>query len=420
MPNLASIQDVVRNRLCISCGACASAAPPGTIEMIPDEGRGVLLPRIADRSRVTGSAKELAVCPAKGLPIRKMGRELFPSAEHDTPELGRYVSAIAAHSTNPAVLENAASGGVMTEIAWYLLESGRVDGVTATRFVYGPAGPRTECYVARSREELLDAQGSKYCPTSTNQLVRECAETGGRYLFVGTPCQIAALRLAVGEQPDLAESFPLTMANFCGGYCDFRSLDDIISAQGLDPSQIDYFRFRGGGQPGSMRATATDGRSVSYPYPDYLAFSSIQKQNRCVFCVDATGELADFACGDAWIPRFLEDEYPWSIILARAPAAQETIEELRSVGRIRTAEVQFEEIRDSQASNLSSKRDRQYKRMRICRAFGIALPEWDVDLPTEGSTYLAELLVLFGKTAIGLRLRSLRRAILGRLRPERR
>jgi coenzyme F420 hydrogenase subunit beta len=333
--------------------------------------------------------------------------------------LGRYLTGIAAHSTDPAIIENASSGGVMTQIAAHLLESKRVDGVTATRFVYSPPGPRTEGYVARSWEQLLASQGSKYCPTTTNRLVRECAEAGGRYLFVGTPCQVAALRLAIEEQPELADVFPLTMANFCGGYRDFRLLDDIISAKGLDPGQVDYFRFRGGGQPGSMKATTPMGDSVTHPYGEYNSFSKIQKQKRCVFCVDATGELADFACGDAWIERFLEDEFPWSIVLARSPEAQEILQELTSSGRIRATEVSFDEIRYSQASNLSSKKSRQYKRMRICRALRIVMPEWDLDLPRDGSSYAAELLVLFAKTRIGLALRSLRRLILRRLRRRR-
>lgn len=405
---VSSIQDVVRYHLCISCGACVSAAPPGSMRMVLDEKQGIFIPEFVDLFRVSGEGLEFAVCPGKGLVINDISRQIYGSATHESFELGRYRLAVAARIVNPKIMENASSGGVMTGIAHYLLEKGLVEGVTASRFTYGGKGPRTEVFIARDLEDLISAQGSKYCPTNTNQLVRECVQRGGRYLFSGTPCQIGALRLAIQQEPNIEKIFPYTVANFCGGYRDFRNLDSILSVRGVDPTKVKYFRFRGGGQPGSMLARTIDGQIVSEAYPSYVHYSVIPKQKRCWYCLDATGELADFACGDAWIERLIQDKHPWSIILARTKFSEEIVNEIASAGLIKTRAVLPEEIIDSQRSNISSKKYRQHARIQVSRLLGITMPEWDVQLPRDKGNYCYEFRVLFNKTQVGLWLRKMK------------
>jgi coenzyme F420 hydrogenase subunit beta len=330
-----------------------------------------------------------------------MADTLYQDATGDRGVLGHYCLAVAARATNPRISEKATSGGVMTAIAHYLLTSGQVVGVTANRFVYGPPGPRTESYIAYNLEALLNAQGSKYCPTRTNSLVPACRASGKPHLFVGTPCQIGALRLAMHEDPFLAAVFPYTMTHFCGGYRDFRHLDTMIRYDGLDPADVTGFRFRGDGQPGSMKIRMSDGRTVTAGYPQYLGRSVLPKQKRCVYCVDATGELADIACGDAWIDRFLQTGTSWSIVLARSETSAALIRQMAKDGLIETKDVSAQEILQSQRKNIESKRTRQYKRLRLSHALGIVTPAWDVDLDTRGGNYLHELKVLAGKSRPG-------------------
>jgi coenzyme F420 hydrogenase subunit beta len=378
---------------------------------ILDEKQGIFIPEFVDPSHVSGEGLEFAVCPGKGLAINEISRQIYGFATHESFELGRYRLAAAACIVDPKIRENASSGGVMTGIAHYLLEKGLVEGVTASRFTYGGTGPRTEVFVARDLEDLISAQGSKYCPTGTNQLVRECVQRGGRYLFLGTPCQVGALRLAIQQEPNIEKFFPYTMANFCGGYRDFRNLDSILSVRGVDPTKVKYFRFRGGGQPGSMLARTIGGQTVSEAYPDYVRNWVIPTQTRCWYCLDATGELADFACGDAWIERLIQDRHPWSIILARSRFSEEIVNEMASAGLIKTRTVSPEEIIDSQRSNITSKKYRQHARIQVSRLLGITMPKWDVRLPRDKGNYRYEFRVLFGKTQMGLWLRKMKHLI---------
>ncbi|MFC1764465.1 Coenzyme F420 hydrogenase/dehydrogenase, beta subunit C-terminal domain [Planctomycetota bacterium] len=402
MRNVTSIQNVVQVDLCISCGACVSVTPTGAMDMVYDENKGTYIPRIIDSQKVSGHDLEFAVCPGKGLPIKRIAQAWYRDAQHESYALGRYRYAMAVHTTHEQIIKQASSGGVTTAIAAHLLETGAVRGVTACRFVYGQPGPRTESFVAYTLDDLIKAQGSKYCPTTTNTLMQACRKAGGAFLFSGTPCQVAALRLAQQHDTEWVQVFPYTLANFCGGYRDFRHLDALIRYDQMDPEDVTSFRFRGGGQPGSMRAEAADGRAIAAPYPQYNHRSLIPKHKRCVYCIDATGELADFSCGDAWLDRLLATERPWSIVMARSSFAEETIRAMIAKGNLAVTEVSEDEICASQRLNLVSKKYRQRKRMRLSRLFGMAIPEWDVDLVDDG-TYGGELKTLLGKTSLGLK-----------------
>ncbi len=368
------------------------------MRMVLDEHQGVFVPEILDPALVSGDGPECDVCPGKGASIARMGRELFGDAGNYRMELGWYRGLAACHATDPQILERASSGGVMTDIARFLLETGRVDGVTVSRFTYGQHGPRTASFLARDLDGLLAAQGSKYCPTTTNELVAACAKSGKRYLFLGTPCQVLALRLAQAREPRLRETFPLAMTNFCGGYRDFRDLDDLLERNGFESRDVVSFRFRGGGQPGSLLATDSSGRTLTLPYPAYGRGSLLPKLKRCVFCVDGTGLLADFACGDAWVNRFAnKGGLPWSIVVTRSLAAQRLFEQIVGAGRLVAESIREDEVLHSQRHNLDSKIARQHRRMALHRLLGVTMPVWDMPLPRDGGSWPSEIRTLLGK-----------------------
>jgi coenzyme F420 hydrogenase subunit beta len=155
-----------------------------------------------------------------------------------------------------------------------------------------------------------------------------------------------------------------------------------------------------------MLARTRDGTSFTAPYPEYGRGSLVARSRRCVFCVDATGELADFSCGDAWVDRFVQgDENPWSIVLARSERAEDIVSRMVQAGRLAAAEVSADEVVYSQRFNLDSKLARQRKRMAICRLLFQAMPDWEVDLPKGGGSYLREIRVLMNKAQNRLKYR---------------
>jgi len=366
-----SIQAVIQNGLCVSCGACTLVGGRQVTSMVESKRKGIYVPLVTDEIK-----SAITICPGKGYPIKALADRLFRRAPNYDLELGRWARACVARFKLESVTKNASSGGVMVGISKYLLEEGYVQGVVTTRFKYGESGPRPESFIATNYEELIDSQGSKYCPVPIFNGLKDIGQFEGRLLFIGTPCQIAALRLLQDENPVLKEKIPLTIGNFCGGYRDLRETDKIIERSGFNKELVTKFRYRGGGQPGSM--LIKDSRKErKLSYPGYARMTGVTKNLRCRLCVDATAELADFSCGDAWMPKYLKSGRAWSIVLARSNKAVSVLNELEVANLITSEQVSVDDVKNSQRGNLSSKKGRQESRVKLYKLLGYAVPSFD-------------------------------------------
>lgn len=367
-----NLQAVVNTGLCIGCGICAYSDKVGATRYSHKDGQA--LPVISAQSNADPMA--LAICPGKGYDIVADSAELYGAGTQYDLDLGRLYSCYAAHSNDEAVLARASSGGLMTQLALFLLESKRVDRVLVTHFTYGSA-PRAECILAQSRSELLQSQGSKYCPVDLSKAVREIKESNFRVAVLGTPCQIAGIRNIQKQDPAFRDKVVMTIATFCGGVKSYHNVDLLTSRNGIEPRAVTFFRFRGKGQPGSMLIEGNSGERVEIPYPQYVGHTGLSKHLRCHLCVDATGELADIACGDAWLPRFQNSGRAWSVVLTRSRTAADLVEEMIARRVITTQQVSVDEIRASQRQNLASKKHRQKSRYRLYTLLGFAIPSFD-------------------------------------------
>lgn len=382
MRKINTISEVVRSDLCISCGAC-SAYMPDAIKLT-ENNKGMLVPLI-ENAAIVDESGVISVCPGRGYNIREIGGRKFGDDLYSSYELGLYEQLGVGYSTTEKIMEKASSGGLMTSIAYYMIEQKIVDGVIVTKSVPGDGkknGPRTKTYIAKSLEDLLDAQGSKYCPVPSLD-VRELVESfNGLLAFVGTPCQIAGLELLKEQQHEWVKKIIFTIGNFCGGFRDFRETDKIIERAGFSPKQVEVFSYRGGGQPGRMHIQV--GENIKeLAYPDYAKATGFIKNKRCRYCVDATGELADISFGDAWINKYLKSENAWSIFIARSAAANQIINGMRTHKKIICEEISENEIIASQLGNITTKKYRQGARNSLAKLLGVKIPSFDVQ--DEGS-----------------------------------
>jgi len=261
-----------------------------------------------------------------------------------------------------------------------------------------------EVFIAYNDNDLIRAQGSKYCPVPSLAKLKLLLQgkLKQKFVFVGTPCQIAGLRLLQNEYPELKTTIPLTIGNFCGGFKDMRETRKLIQRQGIDPSDITFFRYRGGGQPGSMLIRTRDDQQKALPYPDYAKLTGIRKYYRCRVCVDATAELSDFSCGDAWIERFLSTGQGWSILMTRSETAEAIAKEMRKQNLISCEVISLDELKKSQSGNLTSKKARQSARRKFCRLLRLPLPDYDGGYREKSSQIMLEMKVFMSHSIFDL------------------
>lgn len=364
------INHVVNGNLCIGCGLCT--IDPNVKGMVYNSNNDCLIPKnhILAENSISHS-----VCPGKGYDIKGIADELYAKNAYYNMQIGYVHSLYAIHSLSDEVLANASSGGIITQLLLFLIENKIVDYVSVTQFVCDKSGVHTKTFLTDDKREILKAQGSKYCPVNFEQLLEELHTCDARVAVMATPCVIAGLRTIAQQQPDyLKANIKLHIANFCGGYKSFRNIKRLAEIHEVDYFNLSDFRFRGEGQPGSLRFVENTGKVASTPYPLYVGLNGYSKMLRCHLCPDATGELADIACGDAWIPRFLEDKHIWSMVICRNKQSDEIIRQMEMVGSIVTENVSDEDVELSQRLNLDSKKKRQLARMNLYSRLGYTIP----------------------------------------------
>jgi coenzyme F420 hydrogenase subunit beta len=204
------------------------------------------------------------------------------------------------HATDPDIRYRAASGGALSAISQYLLETHRVRYVLqVTADSEKPL--RAKSQISASREDILSGAGSWYGPVAPLQDVHALLEAGEPFAVVGKPCDIAAMRNLARQDPRVDQLVPYMLSFFCEGVPDDTVVGQLLDYHGLQASDIAQLRYRGLGCPGPTRLVSRDGHTfdLSYQQVWYGDFKWTM-QFRCKICPDATGELADIAAGDVW------------------------------------------------------------------------------------------------------------------------
>ncbi len=309
---------VVGGRLCSGCGLCASLSK-GAVEMhlAPP---GYARPR--EIAQVSPEIDRLidATCP---------GSVVAPWAQapHTDPRWGPYRAVYTGHATSADMRHAGSSGGVLSALLAHVLATEQADRVVHTTM--DEAAP-TLNRIQRSfgRDAVIEAAGSRYAPASPLADIVAELDRGGRFVFLGKPCDVSALRMLARQDPRVDNMVPLMLSFFCAGTPSQAGTDRILARLGADKARLTSFRYRGDGWPGFATAVEAGGRTTRMSYAaSWGDILSKEVQFRCKICPDAVGGVADLACADAWYgdesgyPSFDEAEGR-SLIMVRTGAGE--------------------------------------------------------------------------------------------------
>lgn len=282
------VRGVVARDACSGCGLCTHL--DGGLEMQLDA-RGYLRPvEVGMPTQSPGALQSFdRACPG----VRVAAQH--PEGAERHPLLGSYFAVWEAWASDPELRHAGSSGGVLTALSAWLLESGqaaRVTGAAADR-----RDPRRSVPVTiLTRTEAIAAAGSRYAPVAA--LSNADAFLPGSAV-TGKPCEAAALR-AMTDAPD-DEQGPLLLSFFCAGTPSQKATDRLLDDLGVAPdAAVDELRYRGNGWPGRFTARAGD-VSVDADYEESWGSTlGPTTQWRCKVCPDGVGESADIVAADSW------------------------------------------------------------------------------------------------------------------------
>ncbi|MEM7346391.1 MAG: Coenzyme F420 hydrogenase/dehydrogenase, beta subunit C-terminal domain [Chloroflexota bacterium] len=297
MAPIESLSQIVENGLCIGCGLCESIAGTDTAKIVmTPEGRQRPFEYIPLTSNTLTNIQ--AVCP--GTHIEGLPETLITPDTTIDPVWGPYLRIERGYAADPDVRFRGSTGGVLTALAIYLLESGKVDFIA--HVAASKERPmRTERHLSFNRADVLAAAGSRYGPAAPLVDFIQLLERQQPFAFIGKPCDITAVRNLAQHDSRVNEYCRYLLTLVCGGASELGKSQAILDDFGLTEDELSVFRYRGYGNPGKTRIETKDGRAFELNYNDmWDDEGKWQLQFRCKICPDAIGEGADLAASDVW------------------------------------------------------------------------------------------------------------------------
>ena len=305
------IQDVQKPGLCHRCGGCVtfcSAVNFGALEL-DSEGK----PRYADEDKCIECGLCYTICPE----IDELNEETRKSLGWSAP-IGRVIETVIARAADPAIRAKATDGGVVTALLVHLFKSGRIDGAIVTR----QTGPfQREPFLAESEADIRDASHgmkrfSDYYITYSqfsefNPLIQKGLQ---RVAFVGTPCQIRAVRRMQILNIIPADSIKFCLGLFCSGNFVFGE------KQREKIAKIGGFQWRDVSIKTDLIIHLNSGETKNIML-DELEF---MKRFACYFCPDYSAEYADLSFGG------IGAEEGWTTVITRTTVGRAIMADAKS------------------------------------------------------------------------------------------
>lgn len=277
---------ICSEHICTGCGLCIAVCPTGAVSFQKSE-LGHLYPKI-DKARCIDCGLCKKKCPAINSPVACELKKAYAAFSKDVQDY-----------------KTSTSGGAASVISNYIVEQGGV--------VYGCAVCRVDNKTidvkhirVTSQSELQQLKGSKYVQSRIVDilpLVKEDVKCGKKVLFIGTPCQVAAVRNLFANKPDNLYVVDV----ICHGAPSLDVLQTHIKNK-IGSSDIDNIRFRVGND---LYLLLLLGDQVLYSsnlfkerYKDeyYNAFmDGFTYRDSCYTCSYAcSSRISDITIGDFW------------------------------------------------------------------------------------------------------------------------
>ena len=377
-----TIKEIVKDDLCTGCGTCVALCPEEAIKLTINERKGIYVPEI-DEEKCNDCGVCYEVCPGHEVDFKHLNLEIFGKEPEDIL-IGNYLNCYIGHATDYDIRYNSASGGLITQLLIFALEEGIIDGALVTGMKKdNPLEP--EPFIARTREEIIKASKSKYCPVPANIALKKIldSEEGEKFAVVGLPCHIHGIRKAEQTNKKLKEKIVLHFGIVCNHTPTFLATEFLFKKVKIKKGDVKKLDYRGEGWPGGMLITTKNGNKIFIPHfsSNYwsIVFNSFFFPMRCTLCNDKICELADVSFADAWLPELMKDNNAGiSLIISRNETSEEILNKATLKEKIELKKVNENVVLQSQS--LYEVKSQLKARIRILKIFGKKNPAYHQNL----------------------------------------
>jgi coenzyme F420 hydrogenase subunit beta len=372
MFRIAKLKDVVDWGLCTGCGACYYNCDKAAVTLIN-------IPTIGIRPRFESDdcgncVRCLSICPGYRLDAH-MAVGTVDHGDDSETDIGAVLEVWVGHACDTEIRYKGSSGGILSALALYCLEREHMRCV-----VHSSADddqPLTNKTVTSfTRHQILARTGSRYSPASPCDGLKHIEESDGPCVFIGKPCDAAAVAMLRREREALDRNLGLVLTFFCAGTPSEQGTRDLLQDLEINPNQVTSIRYRGDGWPGRFRALRDDySADSSMSYLESWDRLTRYRPLRCNLCPDGLGRIADISCGDAW-HNYDESGNPGrSLVLVRTKRGQDILHRAIAAKYIELTPVDSRAVFAAQTSLLQRRRE-LFGRLLAMRLLMIPTPRF--------------------------------------------
>jgi coenzyme F420 hydrogenase subunit beta len=342
--NKTSFQDsiekkVITTRRCVGCGACVISCPYECLEYVNEK------PNLISQCKICGVCQQ--ACPKHDWPISEAERFIFGRKRRPNEAFGIYRRLIIAQAEDKRILSTCQDGGVATALLMFALENRTIDGaIVSTTKKEKPFAPIPR--LATTPQEILESAGTRYSYSpSITTLVDIEKKKRKNLAFVGTPCQINAIRrMQMSNLRKYTANLRLLIGLMCSECFTHEGLMEkhIQHDLGIKLDTIRKMNIKG------KILITTDSGVRAIPLSEAKPYI----RAGCKLCEDYSSELADISLGGLRLNG-------WTLAVIRSEVGERSFSQAEEAGRLKTRPVEDDEPALSLLSRLSeTKRARHH------------------------------------------------------------
>jgi len=322
------LREVVESGLCTGCSACIVACPYDVLEYDDTNGRYKPFHIEADGGAedCTHGQKGCTLCTRACPRFRDWETEIdtfmFGRERLESEVFGVSQDVVLARAADPAVNEAGQDGGLVSAILIHALENDVIDAALVSYLEGDGTSWKAIPGVATTREQVLQAAGSRYT-YSANPLAYAEAITAGaeRIALVGMSCQASAPPVMTARKAGkVARRFVLTIGLLCSKTFDDAIFPELFEARyGLAREEIVKMNIKG-----VFQVWMRDGSYHEVPLKEAHAWT----REGCKACPDFAAEHADISTGG--IGAFGD----WTLAVVRTDRGRELMDAMQAADTI--------------------------------------------------------------------------------------
>ncbi len=329
-----TISDVVKQKLCSSCGACFSVCNKNSISF--EETVGGYLHPVIDTSKCTMCGLCHHVCP--GIHLGSDSRSQLT----ENPFIGKIKASYIGKSTDQEFYLNSQSGGMVTAMLYHLLKTKQIEAAIVAIMGH-TIPPRGEVILATNREDLLNAQKSKYTPIPVLKILKEITSLSGKIAIVGLPCQIHGLNNILETLPTIRSKIVIKIGLICERILTNTAIDLLTHiAKEKQPNHIIFKDKNRPHYPGNIVVRSNTGEEKVLDSVNRMLIKNYFTPARCTICWDKLNIFSDIVFGDPHGIQNIDRQLGEGLILVRTNVGENYLKSASYNQEILIREIDYE------------------------------------------------------------------------------